>query len=241
MKNSYILFIVSFILAGCTSAPTVLYSDDFTSGPDQWVIEAESEQHQILLKDSILDVVAPGGITFWFHHKLEGNIQISFDSRVVDGGGPWDRVSDMNCFWMANDPEHPDDFFARSEWRNGTFGKYYSLSLYYAGYGGNTNTTTRFRKYNGDYAAFAERRERPEILKEYTDPAHLITPNEWYHTEITILGNHIRYSVNNEILFDYTDENPYTSGYFGFRTVKNHIQYRDFKVFQLQAEQSQDN
>lgn len=233
MRTLLILCVFSIVLVEGISAQSIIYSDDFTSTLEQWIIETESDQTLFQLKDSILDVVAPGGITLWFNSKLEGNVLITFDSRLIDEEGPWDRVSDLNCFWMANDPEHPDDFFARSDWRNGTFGKYYSLSMYYAGYGGNTNTTTRFRKYTGDYQAFIEKRERPEILKEYTDQPHLITSNRWYHIEIRIHGNKIQYIVNNEILFDYTDESPYKSGYFGLRTVKNHIQYRYFKVYEL--------
>ena len=40
-------------------------------------------------------------------------------------------------------PRHPDDFFARSAWRNGEFKNYNTLDLYYVGYGGNDNGTTR--------------------------------------------------------------------------------------------------
>ncbi|MBN1924308.1 MAG: DUF1080 domain-containing protein [Prolixibacteraceae bacterium] len=233
MRTLLILIVFLLIFFEGTSAQKVIYSDDFTSGLKQWTIEKSSDETNLQLRDSLLDVVAPGGITLWFNNKLKGNVHISFEARIIDEGGTWDRVSDLNCFWMANDPEHPDDFFARSEWRNGIFGRYYSLSLYYAGYGGNSNTTTRFRKYNGDFQAFAEKQERPEILKEYTNPPHLITPNQWYHIEIIMHGKIVRYIVNNEILFDYNDENPYKSGYFGLRTVKNHIQYRDFKVVEL--------
>lgn len=233
MKTFLILSVFLIILCDASSAQKILYSDNFTSGLEQWTVEKASDQTILQLNDSLLDIVSPGGITLWFNNKLEGNVLISFKARVVDYGGSWDRASDLNCFWMANDPEYPDDFFARSDWRNGIFGRYYSLAMYYAGYGGNNNSTTRFRKYNGDYQAFIENKERPEILKEYTDPSNLITPNQWYQIGIRIFCDEIQYIVNNEILFDYTDELPYKSGYFGLRTVKNHIQYRDFKIVEL--------
>ena len=34
-------------------------------------------------------------------------------------------------------------------WRNGEFKNYNTLDLYYVGYGGNDNGTTRFREYHG--------------------------------------------------------------------------------------------
>ena len=233
MRKWSVLFFCSFLLVRSISAQQVLYSDDFSSSLEKWTVESASEETVINLNDGVLDVVAPAGITIWFNQKLEGNVRIAFEAFVVDEGGEWDRVSDLNCFWMANDPKNPDDFFSRSAWRGGTFGKYYSLSLYYAGYGGNTNSTTRFRKYDGDFEAFTGKQQRPEILKEYTDEQHLIKPNQWYRIEIEVKGKHIRYSVNNEVLFDYKDQEPYKSGYFGLRTVKNHIRYRNFQVFDL--------
>ena len=70
---------------------------------------------------------------------------------MVVENGSYDRLSDLNCFWGADDPRHPDDFFARSAWRNGEFKNYNTLDLYYVGYGGNDNGTTRFREYRGGH------------------------------------------------------------------------------------------
>jgi len=164
---------------------------------------------------------------------LEGNLKISYEALVVKENGPYDRVSDLNCFWMANDPENPDNFFARSDWRKGIFGKYYSLSLYYVGYGGNNNTTTRFRKYDGDYLSFVNKTMRPDIIKEYDDSTHLIVPNRWNKMEIIVNNDTISYLFNNEILFNYKDLHPYRKGYFGIRTVTNHLKIKNFQVIKL--------
>ena len=42
----------------------------------------------------------------------------------------------------------------------------YSLQLYYLGYGGNHNSTTRFRRYDGDESGITNPKARPAILKE---------------------------------------------------------------------------
>jgi rhamnogalacturonan endolyase len=202
------------------------------SGLSNWTIEKVSDETVLEVRDSMLEVIAPNGITLWYNIPLKSPVKIVFHAMVIDNGGKYDRVSDLNCFWMASDPEHPDSMFARSEWRNGIFGRYYSLSMYYAGFGGNNNSTTRFRRYEGDYQMFIENNIRPEILKEYNDSAHLIIPNQWYHVEIIVNENHVQYYLNKELLFDYFDPNPYTCGYFGLRTVKNHIIYKNFRVIQ---------
>ena len=67
---------------------------------------------------------------------------------MISAGGKNDRVSDLNCFWMARDSRNPDDLFAVH--RTGKFADYNQLLCYYVGVGGNTNTTTRFRRYIGD-------------------------------------------------------------------------------------------
>jgi rhamnogalacturonan endolyase len=152
---------------------------------------------------------------------------------VVSEKGKYDRVSDLNSFWMANDPENPDNFFARSNWRKGVFGKYYSLTMYYVGYGGNSNSTTRFRKYNGDYQSFLSNTMRPDIIKEYTDSTHLIKPNRWCKIEISVSHNNVKYLLNNELLFDYNDPKPYQKGYFGIRTVTNHMKIKNFQVIEM--------
>ena len=35
-------------------------------------------------------------------------------------------------------------------------------------------------------------------------------------------------------MINFEDKNPYTSGYFGFRTVNNHLTIDNFRVYQLE-------
>jgi rhamnogalacturonan endolyase len=208
-----------------------LYHDDFSNGLKDWVVESSSDSTRIRVEDKRLDVVAPKGLTLWYKRPLEGDVRISFEALLVDEGGSYDRVSDLNCFWMAQDPAHPEDFFARTAWRAGVFGRYYSLNMYYVGYGGNHNSTTRFRRYNGDFEAFQQEGKRPEIIQEYTDSAHLIRPNTWHRVEICMEGNRVSYWMNGQRVFDCMDEVPYKKGYFGIRTTQNHMKIRNFGVY----------
>jgi len=212
----------------------LLAVDDFSSWQANWVVEAElSSWISYREEDSLLDLVAEKGLTLWYKKPFSGNLSISYEAYAVQQGGPYDRVSDLNCFWMAVDPCHPDDLFARKAFRQGVFGRYYSLVLYYLGYGGNQNTTTRFRKYDGKWAAFTEESKRPPVLMEYTDSAHLLKPNQWYQVKIIVQNGRIQYWMNGERLVDYMDSQPLTSGWFGFRTTQSHFWIRSFKVIRL--------
>ena len=52
-------------------------------------------------------------------------------------------------------------------------------------------------------------------------------------SQLSVNGSTIQYLVDGKMVFDFNDENPYTSGWFGFRTVKNHMKVNDFKVYRL--------
>ncbi|GAB6011470.1 DUF6250 domain-containing protein [Viscerimonas tarda] len=193
-----------------------------------WTVEAQ--ENQIKFGNDTVEIAAKKGFTMWRNEKYAGDIEISYKACVLDEGLEGDRLSDLNCFWMAQDPAHPDDIFNRAGWRGGVFGRYYSLNMYYVGYGGNSNTTTRFRRYNGDFESFNKQGIRPEIQKEYTDEAHLLKANHWYDVRIVCKGNRIQYYMDGELLVDFTDEAPYKSGWFGFRTTEARIKLTQFAV-----------
>ena len=49
---------------------------------------------------------------------MSGNVTIEYDACVAVEGKPGDRLSDLNCFWMASDPK-ASDIWKRMNWRNG--------------------------------------------------------------------------------------------------------------------------
>jgi hypothetical protein len=131
---------------GDSAGSVVIYRDSFDS-PDLSPYAVEIEAGNVSITGGSMDIDAAGGCTIWLRQKLQGPLRITFAVTVIDKGGANDRVSDMNCFWMARDLDNPDDLFART--RSGDFSEYHYLSLYYVGMGGNSNSTTRFRRYPG--------------------------------------------------------------------------------------------
>ena len=202
---------------------TLLYTADFTKELDQkeWVTEIESQGRGVVdAKSGRLMIDTRGGVTVWLNRKLKGNILIEYERTVLMEGKDNDRLSDMNQFWMALDPRNLNLFT-----RNGAFAQYDSLQLYYVGMGGNTNSTTRFRKYDGS--------GNKPLLSEFTDADHLLKPNRKYRISILLKDNVTSYWVDGECYFTYRDPNPLREGYFGFRSVHSRQVVENFRVYLL--------
>lgn len=208
-----------------TCQAQVLYGGDFMA-PEHWVVE-QQRGGTVTFNDGVMEITDANGCTVWLKHKLESPVKIEYDATVIDQGGSFDRVSDLNCFWMATDSGNPGDFFASSEERAGKFPNYHSLELYYVGYGGHNNTKTRFRRYDGNM-------DRP-LLPEHdlSEKKFMIKPNSKTHIILIADGNQISYTRNGEVIFSIYDEKPYTEGYFGIRTVNNHLKIENLKISKM--------
>jgi hypothetical protein len=209
-------------------AGKLLYTDNFKYGLGQWQVEME-QPGIVAAKDGVLDIDVPAGVTVWFRGELVGPVMISYDAMVISAGGPNDRVSDLNCFWMATDPTAPGDILAHP--RSGAFAGYNSLHTYYVGLGGNGNTTTRFRRYIGD------KEERPLLpendLSAASHPDKMIVANKSQTVRLIADGRLIQYYRDDERIFEYVDPHPYLRGWFAIRTTKNHMQIRNLRIVQL--------
>ncbi|MCM4156945.1 DUF6250 domain-containing protein [Gramella sp. AN32] len=213
-------------IKGESFSANLIYQEDFDSGLADWKVE-QMPGGTVEVNNGKLEINDVSGCTVWLKEKFDGPLMIEYDAFLIKEGGPNDRVSDLNCFWMATDPENPDDFFANSAKRGGKFSNYDSLQLYYMGVGGNDNSTTRFRRYTGDG-------KRP-LLPEHDLSAKefMLEPNTKYHIKIIANDEVVQYYRNDQLLVEYIDDAPYTLGYFGFRTVNNHTTVDNFKVYSL--------
>ena len=195
-----------------------------------WRVESESPDYRVTFRGDTCEILSPKGLTLWRKEKMRQDMTVEYDACVVDEGKDGDRLSDMNCFWLASDPK-AKDLWARAGWRSGIFVRCYTLQMYYLGYGGNHNTTTRFRRYDGDEAGVDDANRRPAILKEYTDADHLLKANHWYHVKIESKHGHTRFFIDGECIVDYLDPQPLESGWFGFRTTLSRTRITNFKAY----------
>jgi hypothetical protein len=198
----------------------LLYQDDFSGPLKGYVAEyARKPGNVVENRDGRLLMDVDSGATVWLDRVLTGNVLITYTRRVVVDGGKNDRLSDFNHFWMARDPKNPNLFT-----RSGKFEDYDDLELYYVGVGGNTNTTTRLRRY-GDGTRV--------LLGQHLDAAHLLQPNRDYQVEIAVYKGCTRVRVDGQEYFSYRDPRPLTSGHFGFRTTWSRQTVDDLKIYQL--------
>lgn len=203
----------------------LLFSDDFKKGTDRWVAELE-KGGRIEARDGKLEIDVPGGCALWFKQPMDGPVLIEYDATVISAGGPNDRVSDLNCFWMATDPRSPANLLDVK--RSGKFEDYNQLRCYYVGFGGNTNMTTRFRRYIGSPTT------RP-ILPEHDLTAPLLVANAKQRIQLVAAGNLVQYFHNGRKLFELTDPEPYQKGWFALRTVTNHMVIENFSIRRLRT------
>lgn len=208
------------LMAGFLRAETPAHRDDFRDGLHRWVVE-QQPGGSVTTADGRLLINDVGGCTVWFRERLHAPLTLTYTARMSSAS----RVSDLNCFWMATDPARPEDLFATGHGRDGKFSGYDGLRTYYVGCGGNTNTTTRFRRYDGTGT-------RP-LLPEHdlTTPEFLLEADRDYRITLSVTADgRVQYRRDGIVFFDWQDPEPLRSGWFGFRTVHSRIEISDFQV-----------
>ncbi|UMB78389.1 DUF6250 domain-containing protein [Dickeya fangzhongdai] len=189
--------------------------------PLRWRVEQEEPARtRIDIDEHSLTLDTAAGLTVWLDQPLSGRYRISYLREVLVQGQPNDRLSDLNQFWAARDPARASLFT-----RHGVLGEYDNLALYYVGMGGNWNSTTRFRYYNGH----GER----QLLGEFTDEAHLLRAGHRYRVTIEVDRTETRFLIDNQLYFRAHYAEPPASGYFGLRTVFSRQAISEFSVTPL--------
>lgn len=219
-------------LAALTATPALaaprrrLHADDFRRGLKQWTLEAEKPA-KVSVQDGVLDIDTPAGLTLWFRPELVGPVAVEYQAQAVSAGGPDDRVSDLNAFWMARNADGSSPLASP---RSGAFADYDTLKTYYVGQGGNGNTSTRFRRYVGRPG------DRPLLPQhDHAGADEMLVPNRWQTVRLVADGGLIQYWNDGRKLFELNDAEPYTRGWFGLRTTWSHLRVRRFRVYRPAA------
>lgn len=201
-----------------------------TADLSHWAVE-QQPGGTVTVRDGALIIEDAAGCTVWLRQKLTAPVEITYEVTVVSRGGPHDRVSDVNCFWMAIDPQNPDTL---PSGRSGKFADYDELATYYVGMGGNENTTTRFRRYAGD----GTKPLRPE--HDLREKQFLLEPNRTYRIKLVAADGQAEFWRDGEKIISLADPAPLTSGWFAIRTVKAHLEIRDLQIITRKVVASED-
>ena len=200
----------------------LLFEDDFHLQvlSNNWLVETnEKDAPGYSIVKGQLELNTEGGLTLWFKKELVGNIIIEYDRTILMDGGKNDRLSDLNQFWMVTDPQQ------KMFTRKGGFREYDSLQMYYVGMGGNYNSTTRMRRYDGKAGL--------QIVGEYKDSSHLLQPNKTYHIMIIVKDGWSKFIVDGATFFSFKDDQPFTKGWFAIRSTKSRQLIDHVKIWQL--------
>jgi Domain of unknown function (DUF6250) len=218
LRRGLAVLIGAIFLSGCATASQTR-TVEFDQGLKQWSVEQMSGG-TVSVREGILVIEDQDGCTVWLREKLTAPVEISYDITVVAKGGTHDRVSDVNCFWMATDPMSA----VMPAGRSGRFDAYDSLKTYYVGMGGNENTTTRFRRYAGDGS-------KPLLPNHDLRAAEfLLKPNKTYHLQIIAREGTAEFWRDGKRVFSFHDIAPLAEGWFGIRTVRSHLEVSNFRV-----------
>jgi hypothetical protein len=235
-RHLYLIAMASLALSGCITYPaspgqppiqlgSVIGRDDFERGVAQWVIELE-QGGSITAERGTLEIDVPAGATLWFKQELVAPIAITFEATAVDAGGPNDRVSDINTFWMARNRDGTAPF---TKQRNGAFAEYNDLLTYYVGLGGNWNTTTRFRRYIGHSDL------RPLLPEHDLSAADaLLKANQKQTIVLVAKERRVEYWRDGVRLLHYDDPAPYTRGWFAIRTTRSHLRIERLRIHRIE-------
>ena len=118
VKYAFLLVAALSFSASAADAPSGLDAKSFKK---YWHVESESPDYKISFSGDTAEIFAPKGLTLWRNEKMSGNTTIEYDASICDTGMPGDRLSDLNCFWMASDPKAPTNIRKRESWRKGIF------------------------------------------------------------------------------------------------------------------------
>ncbi len=209
----------------------ILYSDNFDRNQSStdigisgvWAIE-QQPGGKVMISSGQMIIDDRDGCTIWFTRKLHTPIIITYSATVTSKR----RVSDLNCFWMATDPHklNMTSELNNGFGRQGKFKEYDSLRLYYVGYGGNNNTTTRFRRYAGDGS-------KPLLPKnDLREAKFLLVGDHTYHITLVTAGGRTQFIRDGEVIFDFDDPDPLFEGWFAFRTVDSYIEIGNFSAYE---------
>lgn len=225
------------------SAPQPVASDDFRQGLAQWRVEQQDPAGSVSAKDGVLEFRQPLGATLWWRSQLSGDYEIRFSATPVplDAGGFKQRVSDLNMFWNAVDGAVADGDPTNQD-RDATLASYNPLRLYYVGFGANSNTSSRLRRYDGSDARTQIRGYATPASAVAEDREGALTPATQLHAhkpvQVRIVSRRatpaepvtLQWWADDALVFAYADPQPYLRGWFGLRTMTGHFQIRDFQV-----------
>lgn len=206
------------------SSEEVIFKEnfDYPDGPlpQEWWSEGDIAG----IQDDRLYVNADTGqfrrSTVWVDQVFSGDLRVEYDACVL---ASTDIANNMNFFFLYSDTSDKPLYESRRTRSDGNYPKYHSLNGYiFTNVANGSETPARFRF--RDCPGF-------NLVSEslqYENKQRTI-----YHITIEKRGNHFKYSINNTVVLDATDDqfnSLHDKGLMGFRTWHTELWWDNFIV-----------
>jgi hypothetical protein len=177
---------------------------------DEWRVEKQKPGSEVTFEDGRLHVDSADerGVTIWTRQEFPGDLLVEYEAICREPDGPTSR--NLNCFFCASNDEEPLD----SNPRDGGYPDYHDWPNYIFTL---TNTHSRLRRDPG--------------FEKVNELMMGVQPDERYRVNILKQGGRIRTCVNGRVIHDWTDPDPYGSGWVGLRTYDTDVTYDEWSVY----------
>ncbi|HHW08923.1 MAG TPA: DUF4962 domain-containing protein [Firmicutes bacterium] len=159
--------------------------------------------------------------TIWHKQELYGDVLIEFTAHI----NPPLAAGNLNVFVYATDPLSGKPVYQGQ--RSGAYAEYHTLPLYIF-------TFTGDQPDRSDATGWVRFRKDPGFSLLAENPNYKAITGRTYLVSILIEGGRFRYYLNEELVIDCTDPQPYRYGWFALRTWNTNLSIYKVQVRQLQ-------
>jgi len=161
--------------------------------------------------------------TIWLDQVFSGDLRVDYDACVL---ASTDIANNMNFFFLYSDTSGKPLYESRQTRSDGDYPGYHNLNGYiFTNVANGSESPARFRFRDCPGFNLVSESFRYESKKRTV-----------YHTTIEKRGNHFRYSINDTVVLDTTDDQFNTlhdRGLMGFRTWHTELWWDNFVVTRL--------
>ena len=200
------------IRAGGDAFPGECIRRGFGPGLDDW--HEEGAGHCRLEGGSMIVDARAEGYTAFYREELPADLSVRFVCRVRPPAG----ANNINLLSHVQPPR-------RGEWpvvADGAYGGYHAMPNYIATFVKSDDAPGRTRlRRNPGFNLISEEFETESVMERD------------YEIVFAVLSGRDRYYIDGKLLHDWTDPEPLPRGFFGLRTWKTVLEYREIELVAL--------
>lgn len=213
----------------------LIYQDDFSQPlDDHWWVEGGEktwiENKELHVKADPPQKGIGGWATVWLKKTLPSNIRIEVDCEVLHSNSDSNNI---NFFISYLDPSGKSLEESKDQRPNSEYELYHELNGYIITFLNDKGASEK----NADGTTKARIRMRRcpgfQLLTEKYD--YHAQRNVNYHFNMVKRGGHLLLNVDGKDWLETKDASPFEGGYFGFRTFRTYLRYKNLKIYEISA------